>query len=152
MPLLLLCDPWAPPLLKSPCPLIGTCELVWGYECTFSPGCQPLNKQAFLSYQHWSLKYWLLSSKQANLRWLTISERKWTATIRIAGKEISLWRIRWHQGLLSFKSLGLPEEALRRASQAAGEKHELGATFAEWRNIFQMHLFHLVHWFLQWFL
>jgi len=50
------------------------------------------------------------------------------------------------------KAWGSLEEALRRTSQAAGEKHQLGATFAEWRNIFQMHFFHLVRWFLQWFL
>lgn len=47
---------------------------------------------------------------------------------------------------------GLSAETLGRSGQAAGEKHEHGATFTEWRKMFQMHLFHLIHLFLQWLL
>lgn len=45
---------------------------------------------------------------------------------------------------------GLPAETLGRSGQAAHEKHEHGATFTEWRKMFQMHLFYLIHLFLQW--
>lgn len=151
-PLLPPVRPWNPPPLKVPAPWLAPASWFWDMSVLSLQVASLLNKQAFLSYQHWSLKYWPLSSEQPNLSLLTISERKWTATIRIVGNEISLWRICWHQGLLSFKSLRLLEEALRSTSQAAGEKHELGATFAEWRKIFQMHLFQLTQLFLQWFL
>lgn len=151
-PSFLLCDLETPPPLKVPAPWLAPASWFWDMSVLSLQVASLLNKQAFLSYQHWSLKYWLLCSEQPNLSLLTISEKKWTATIRIVGKEISLWRICWHQGLLSFKSLRLPEEVLRSTSQAAGEKHKLGATFAEWRKIFQMHLFQLTQLFLQWFL